>query len=146
MYEILILLTILGMGAIFGIALSASIVVHPLLLKVKRSTAVEVFKPFFHRTHNSVMILSVLVTLAALTASFISGEWSWFIIALMMHLNGPYTFFMMMPLNNRLMEETVNPDSDQTEADLVRWGSLHAVRTLLNGIVFVLFLANLIYS
>jgi len=38
MYEIFIIITILGMGAIFGIALAATVVVHPLLLSVKSTT------------------------------------------------------------------------------------------------------------
>lgn len=146
MYEILILLTIIGMGAIFGIALCATVVVHPLLLQVKSATAIEVFKPFFNRTHMSVLILSIFVSLTALGASFVSGEWSWFIISLLMHLNGPYTIFAMMPLNHRLMEDDVNPDSEQTQSDLHRWGNLHAVRTILNGMVFILFIINLIYA
>ncbi len=146
MYEIFIIITILGMGAIFGIALAATVVVHPLLLSVKSTTAIEVFKPFFEKTHKSMLILSIVVSLTALGASLISGEWSWFIISLIMHLNGPYTIFAMMPLNNRLMAEGVDPDSEQTQSDLVKWGGLHGVRTVLNGFVFGLFLVNLIYA
>ena len=133
------------MGAIFGIALAATVVVHPLLLQVKNTTAIEVFKPFFERTHKSVLILSIFVSLTALGASLVSGDWSWFIISLLMHLNGPYTIFAMMPLNNRLMTNGVDPDSEQTKLDLRRWGNLHAIRTILNGVVFILFLVNLIY-
>ncbi|MEA1879210.1 MAG: DUF1772 domain-containing protein [Campylobacterota bacterium] len=145
MYEILILLTVLGMGTIFGIALTATVVVHPLLLQVKSTTAIEVFKPFFDRTHKSVLVLSIVVSLTALGASLLSGEWSWFIISLIMHLNGPYTIFAMMPLNHRLMADEVDPNSEETLSDLHRWGKLHAVRTVLNGIVFILFLLNIIY-
>lgn len=133
------------MGAIFGVALTASIVVHPILTTVKRTTAIEVFKPFFDKTHIIVLVLSITVSLIALVSSLISGQWSWFIISLFMHLNGPYTIFLMMPLNHRLMADGVNPDSEQTKNDLIKWGSLHAFRTLLNGVIFIAFVINLIY-
>lgn len=145
MYEISILLIILGMGIIFGVALTASIVVHPILLSVKRKTAIEVFKPFFDRTHVIVLILSIGVSLLALLASILSGNWWWFGISLIMHLNGPYTIFMMMPLNHRLMADDVDSESEQTASDLRKWGSLHAVRTLMNGTVFTLFIILLVY-
>lgn len=145
MYEVSILLIILGMGAIFGVALTASIVVHPILITAERKTAIEVFKPFFDRTHVIVLILSIGVSLLALLASILSGNWWWFGVSLIMHLNGPYTIFMMMPLNHRLMADDVDPESEQTASDLQKWGSLHALRTLMNGTVFILFIILLVY-
>jgi len=145
MYEISILLIILGMGAIFGVALTASIVVHPILTSAKRKTAIEVFKSFFDLTHVIVLILSIGVSLLALLASILSGNWWWFGVSLIMHLNGPYTIFMMMSLNHRLMADDVDPKSEQTASDLQKWGSLHAVRTLINSAVFVLFIILLVY-
>jgi len=145
MVDILILLVILIMGAQFGIALTASIVVHPILVKAKKVTAIEVFKPFFDKTHIAVLYMSIIVSLLALAISIISGNWWWFGISLIMHLNGPYTVFFMMPLNRRLMDEKVNPDSEQTSNDIIKWGKLHAVRTVLNGLIFIGFIILLVY-
>jgi hypothetical protein len=133
------------MGAQFGIALTASIVVHPILVKAKKVTAIEVFKPFFDKTHIAVLYMSIIVSLLALTVSIISGNWWWFGISLVMHLNGPYTVFFMMPLNRRLMDEKVNPDSEQASNDIIKWGKLHAVRTVLNGLIFIGFIILLVY-
>ena len=145
MVDILILLVILIMGAQFRIALTASIVVHPILVKAKKVTAIEVFKPFFDKTHIAVLYMSIIVSLLALAISIISGNWWWFGISLIMHLNGPYTVFFMMPLNRRLMDEKVNPDSEQTSNDIIKWGKLHAVRTVLNGLIFIGFIILLVY-
>ena len=133
------------MGAIFGTALTALIVVPPILTTVKRPTAIEVFKPFFNRTHRTVMTLSIVVSILALIASLLSDNWWWFGISLIMHLNGPNTLFMMMPLNNRLMAKDIDTDSEQTKKDLMKWGSLHAVRTSMNGFVFALFIGLLVF-
>ena len=135
--EVLILLL---MGAIFGIALTATVIVHPILIMAKETTAIEVFKPFFDKTHIWVLILSIVVTLLALAYSIISANWWWFGISLVMHLNGPYTIFFMMPLNRRLMDNNVDPLSEQTTRDIKKWGGLHLVRTILNGLVFVGFI------
>ena len=145
MIDLLILTIILIMGAQFGIALTATTVVHPILMKAKKTTAIEVFKPFFDKTHVLVLIMSIAVSLLALAVSFFTGNWWWFGVSAIMHLNGPYTIFFMMPLNRRLMDENVDPFSEQTSSDIKEWGTLHAVRTLMNGSVFVALIVLQVY-
>jgi len=128
------------MGAQFGIALTATVIVHPILVIAKKATAIEVFKPFFDKTHIWVLVLSIIVTLLALAYSIMTGNWWWFGISMIMHLNGPYTIFFMMPLNRRLMDENVDPLSKQTASDIQKWGGLHLVRTILNGLIFLGFI------
>ena len=145
MTNLLITLIILIMGTQFGIALTSSIIVHPILKMISRTAAIEVFKPFFDKTHKVVLYMSIIVSLLALALSIATENWWWFGISLLMHLNGPYTIFTMMPLNRRLMEEDVDPNSDQTKNDLLKWGSLHAVRTVWNGLIFLAFIILLVY-
>ncbi len=140
MTNILIFVLLFLMGTQFGIALASSLIVHPILAGIKRTSAIEVFKPFFDKTHIAMITFSIIVTILALAISFISGNWWWFGISILMHLNGPYTLKFMMPTNNRLMAEGVNPDSEQTIYDLKNWGKLHLVRTIWNGGIFLAFL------
>lgn len=140
MTDLLILLILLLMGAQFGIALTATVIVHPILVMAKKVTAIEVFKPFFDKTHIWVLVLSIIVTLLALAYSIMTGNWLWFGLSMLMHLNGPYTIFFMMPLNRRLMDENVDPLSEQTASDIQKWGGLHLVRTILNGLIFIGFI------
>lgn len=145
MTDLLITGIILLMGTQFGIALASSVIVHPILAMISRESAIEVFKPFFDKTHIWVLVLSIIVTVLALILSFITGNWWWFGISMLMHLNGPYTIKFMMPTNRRLMAENVNPNSDQTKKDLLNWGNLHAVRTIWNGLIFLAFILLLVY-
>ena len=140
MNELLIVSILLLMGAQFGISLTATVIVHPILLMAKKTTAIEVFKPFFDKTHIWVLILSIIVTLLALAYSIVTENWWWFGTSMLMHLNGPYTIVYMMPLNRRLMDLDVDPTSDQTANDIKKWGTLHLVRTLLNGVIFLAFI------
>lgn len=140
MTNILIFALLFVIGTQFGIALASSLIVHPILAGIKRVSAIEVFKPFFHKTHTSMITFSIVVTVLALAISFLTGNWWWFGIALLMHLNGPYTLKFMMPTNNRLMADDVDPDSEQTIFDLRNWGKLHMVRTIWNGGIFLAYL------
>ena len=146
MTDLLILLILLLMGAQFGIALTATVIVHPILVMAKKITAIEVFKPFFDKTHIWVLVLSIIVTLLALAYSIMTGNWWWFGISMIMHLNGPYTIFFMMPLNRRLMDENVDPFSEQTAIDIKKWGGLHLIRTVLNGVIFIAFIILIVYK
>ena len=145
MTDLLILLIILLMGSQFGVALTSSVIVHPILKMISRPAAIEVFKPFFDKTHIWVLILSIIVTFLTLIYSIITGNWWWFGIAMLMHLNGPYTLKFMMPTNKRLMAENVDPNSDQTKEDLLNWGNLHALRTIWNGLIFLAFIILFVY-
>lgn len=140
MLDTLNILLLTVMGTQFGIALASSIIVHPILIQISRPAAIEVFKPFFHKTHYSMITMSIIVSLLALLMSYFTNSWWWFGISLLMHLNGPYTLKFMMPTNNRLMTDRIDPDSEQTISDLKNWGNLHLVRTLWNGGVFIAFL------
>ena len=140
MNDILLVLILSLMGTQFGVALTATVIVHPILLMAKKTTAIEVFKPFFDKTHIWVLILSIIVTLLALAYSILTENWWWFGTSMLMHLNGPYTIVYMMPLNRRLMDPDVDPTSDQTANDIKKWGTLHLVRTILNGVIFLAFI------
>ena len=140
MLDTLNILLLTLMGTQFGIALASSIIVHPILIQISRPAAIEDFKPFFHKTHNSMITMSIIVSLLALLMSYFTNSWWWFGISLLIHLNGPYTLKFMMPTNNRLMTDRIDPDSEQTISDLKNWGNLHLVRTLWNGGVFIAFL------
>lgn len=146
MTDILIVLLLFVIGTQFGIALASSLIVHPILKMVKRPTALEVFKPFFHKTHTTMISFSIVVTVLALAISLLSGNWWWFIVSLLMHLNGPYTLKFMMPTNNRLMADGLDPDAEQTIYDLNNWGRLHLVRTIWNGGIFIAFILLSVYT
>ncbi len=107
MTDLLITLIILIMGSQFGVALTSSIIVHPILKMVTRPSAIQVFKPFFDKTHKAVLAMSIVVSILALVLSILTKNWWWFGISVLMHLNGPYTLKFMMPTNRRLMGDDV---------------------------------------
>lgn len=146
MENILIFVLLFVIGTQFGIALASSLIVHPILAGISRKSAIEVFKPFFHKTHTSMITFSIIVTVLTLALSLLTKNWWWLGVSLLMHLNGPYTLKFMMPTNNRLMADDLDPDAEQTLFDLKNWGRLHLVRTLWNGGIFMAFLYLAIFA
>ncbi len=146
MWSLSVFLTLLLSAVVFGIAFAASAIVHPAMLRVSRAAAVEIFTPFFKLSFRWQLPLSVLATVTALTAAYLSSNWYWLLGVVLMHANGPYTAKAMMPTNRRLMDKSLDPSSDQAGTDLLRWGKLHFVRTVLNGLAFIVFLALALWS
>jgi hypothetical protein len=49
----------------------------------------------------------------------------------------PFTLVVILPTNKRLLDPALDRRSDEAAALLSRWGRLHAVRTALGVIAFV---------
>ena len=134
---IIINLTIMAM--IFGYGAACTTVSYPAMMASPRKTAVEYFKPFFHKSAHLQLGLSLSVVAISLAISLLSGNWWWLGGAVFLQLTGPYTIFILMPVNNRIMAEGADMHSEQMTKDLGSWGRLHFPRTLNAGAIFVLF-------
>ena len=139
MLNLLIILNLTLMAAIFGYAVAASAVAYPAMMATSRATAVEYFSPFFHKSAHMQLVLSLMVLGLSLLISVMGGGWLWLIGAVILGLSGPYTMKILMPVNNRIMADGADIDSDQMTNDLGSWGRLHFPRTVLATLVFVLF-------
>lgn len=139
MLMILMILNLTLMAAIFGYGFSATAISYPAMMASKRETAVDYFSPFFHKSAHMQLILSLAVIPVSLAISYFSGNWWWLAGSLILQISGPYTIFVLMPVNNRIMEEGADIHSAQMTKDLGSWGKLHFPRTILAGAIFILF-------
>jgi len=55
----------------------------------------------------------------------------------------PFTLVAIMPTNKQLLDPALDPHSERATALLVRWGRLHAVRSVSSGTAFLLFVLRL---
>lgn len=139
MLLILIIINLSLMALIFGYGFSSSVVSYPAMMASKRETAVDYFSPFFHKSAHTQLILSLAVIPVSAVISYISGNWWWLIGSLVLQISGPYTIFILMPVNNRIMKDGADIHSDQMTKDLGSWGRLHFPRAVLAGAIFILF-------
>jgi Domain of unknown function (DUF1772) len=55
----------------------------------------------------------------------------------------PFTLVVIFPTNHRLLAPDLDPDSAESRALLERWGTLHAVRSVLGTLAFVALIVSL---
>ena len=77
---------------------------------------------------------------------FIASAVLWFqqrnpvvlVAAILLVLVVPFTLLVIFPTNKRLLDPALERSSVEAATLLGRWGRLHAVRTFLSGLSFVL--------
>ena len=132
-------------GSFFGAALYITLAQHPAALEVGPSFAGRFFGPMYRRAAAMQVALAALGTLAGLGAWWHGSGFAWLAGALLLFAVVPFTFIRIMPVNNQLLAPGRDPEASDTEALLRRWGGLHAVRTALSGLAFVLLLGALTF-
>jgi len=112
-----------------GAALYVSVAEQPARLKLDDRALLTEWKPAYKRGAAMQAPLALLGFLAGFAAWWMGGDGLILIAAILMLANWPYTFLVMLPINNRLMKMNESAP-DPGVRDLVkRWGRLHAVRT-----------------
>ncbi len=88
--------------------------------------------------------LALIGSLSALVSWWSDGGRAWLVSGLLLLLVVPFTLVVILPTNKRLESQELELRSQETDRLLRRWGRLHAVRSLLSGAAFLIFLISLI--
>lgn len=119
-------------AAVFaGAALYISLVEQPARLGLDEPSLLAEWKPAYKRGTAMQAPLALAGFLLGLVAWWQTGHAAWALGALLMIANWPFTFFAIMPTNNRLMAMEPSTAGPESRAMIERWGSLHAGRTAL---------------
>jgi len=84
--------------------------------------------------------LAIVGGVLGLVAYFSSLDWRWLLGAAVLLANWPYTIFVIMPTNCRLMNTSAEAATAETRRMLERWGALHAGRSALGLVATLIFL------
>jgi uncharacterized membrane protein len=130
----------LGTGLFCGAALYITLVEHPARMECGTALAVAEFGPSYRRATVMQASLAAISFVTAISAWLTSSKSLWlaggiFIVAVI-----PFTLVIILPTNNRLLDPSLDRSSDLALQLLSRWERLHAVRTALSLISFVVFL------
>src|SRR5215475_10371523 len=115
-----------------GAALYINLVEHPARLSCGTEIAALQWAPSYKRATIMQVSLTVLATLAGLARWWSGGGAVWLGASLLIVSVVPFTIFVILPTNTRLLEPGRDRGSSETRALLDRWGRLHAVRTALS--------------
>src|SRR5215475_12994101 len=86
----------------------------------------------------SLVIVGGLLGLAAYLSSF---DWRWLLGAVVLLANWPYTIFVIMPTNKRLMDTPAEAATAETRRMIRWWGVLHVGRSALGLVATLIFLS-----
>jgi len=131
-------------GIFFGAALYINVVEQPARLSCGVPLAVTEWRPSYRRGTLMQAPLALIGSVAAFMAWSLEGSKAWLMGGLIFLAVVPFTLIVILPTNKRLESQELDIRSKEAERLLRRWGGLHAIRSLLSGIAFVVFFANLI--
>jgi hypothetical protein len=123
-----------------GAAVYISLVEHPARLQCPTAHAVEQWRPSYKRATVMQASLAVLGSLLAIAAWLTGTGLIWLLAGLVLGSIVPFTLVVMWPTNKQLQDPGLDTTSDLARSLLVRWGRLHAVRSVLSLLALLLML------
>ena len=133
------ILAVLAAGLFAGAAIYVNVAEHPARLECGVSLAATQFGPSYRRASVMQASLAIVGALAGAVAWILGGGITWIVGAAVLFLPVPFTLIVIMPTNKRLLDPNLDRTSAETLRLLVRWGRLHAVRSVAGAAAFVIF-------
>lgn len=98
------------------------------------------WKPAYQRGFMMQASLAVISGCLGILEGLFAGNAIWFVGALLILANWPYTLLGIMPLNKQLEETAPEAAGPRSRAMIEDWGRRHAVRTMLGAAAMLIFL------
>ena len=102
--------------------------------------ALTEFAPSYHRATITQVSLAVAGFLSGLVAWRSGSDVRWLIGGVVLVAVIPFTALVILPTNKRLLDPGTANDLELAEKLLIRWGRLHAVRSVLSLASLLMFL------
>ena len=129
----------LASGIFAGAAVYVNFVEQPARLSCGVELAVTEWRPSYKRGTVMQAPLAAIGSLAALVSWWFDRGLGWLIGGLLLLVIIPFTLIVIFPTNKRLESQELDLRSEEACCLLRRWGRLHAVRSILSVLAFVIF-------
>jgi hypothetical protein len=131
----------LAIAAVFtGAAIYINIAEQPARLQLDNRSLLAEWKVAYKRGYMMQASLAIVGGLFGLAAYLSTLDWRWLLGAIVLFANWPYTIYVIMPTNRRLMDTPPEAATAETRRMLERWGALHAGRSALGLVATLIFL------
>jgi hypothetical protein len=145
MRQIAEFVAVLSCSLFTGASLYINLVEHPARMESGVEIAVTEFSPSYRRATVMQATLAALGLLSSIAAWLAGATFWWLVAGALLGSVIPFTLFVILPTNKLLLSPTLDRRSAQTGQLLVRWGTLHAVRSVLSVLALLLFLYLVIF-
>lgn len=126
-------------AAFTGAALYINLVEQPARLALDDSSMLSEWRPSDRRGFALLATLALIAAVLGLATYFQSQDVRWLVGAIIVIASWPYTFFAMVPMNNRIL--AVSAREPATARELVRtWGWLEYGHTAIGAVACASFL------
>jgi hypothetical protein len=139
---VLMLLATLAAGLFSGAAVSITAVEHPARMSCGTELAVREFAPSYKRATVMQATLAVAGCLGGLAAAWQRQDPIVALGALLLGAVVPFTLIVIFPTNTRLLNTALDPRGAEAAELLQTWGRLHAVRSGLSTVAFLVLLVK----
>jgi hypothetical protein len=131
----------LTIAAVFTVAaIYINIAEQPARLQLDDRSLLAESKPAYKRSYIMQASLAIAGGIFGLVAYFSALDWRWLLGAVVLPANWPYTIFIIMPANRRLMDTAPEAATAETRRMLEQWGALYAGRSALGLAATLIFL------
>ena len=140
MEAILKFLALFSAGMFTGAAFYLTAVEHPARMSLGVESALQEFRPSYKRAAPQQGTLAMVCFLSSATVAMLTRDWLWLLGGSLVGAVVPFTLLFIMPTNRLLLDEADELEIELERARLAKWARLHAVRTTLSMLGFLVLL------
>jgi len=146
MENVLKLLALFTSGMFAGASLYLTTVEHPARVSLGAPAALQEFRPSYKRAAPQQAALAIVCFLCGLTLTLLTQRWLWLAGGCLLGAVVPVTLLFIMPTNRLLLDDRKKLDSLTLDSLLAKWAQLHAVRTILSVLGFLVLVWECIFQ
>ena len=128
-----------------GAAVYITFVEHPARMQCGVELAATEFAPSYRRAAVMQATCAAVGLLSSIGAWLAGATLWWLVAGALLGSVIPFTLIVILPTNKQLLSPELDRRSIEAERLLARWGTLHAVRSVLSGLALLLFLYSAIF-
>lgn len=122
-----------------GAAIYITLVEHPARMGLDDAALLAQWQPSYKRALPIQAGLAVLGGIAGFVTWYLVRDWQWLLGSIVLLANWPFTLFVIMPVNKRLLSMQPQDAGAESRTLLLEWGGLHTVRSTLGAASALLF-------